>query len=800
MTRSNIHDYLMVFLIVVCIFVATVFSGWGIASTAYAESDDVQTRYEKTNVLDNLKGSVIGGKEFDINDFSHDSTGRPQIISFVEFCYSYYADKQSDYGLYVYVYNPQDTAIDINTERNKIQLTYGDKAGYSKYVLKFINYSNEPGYEGRFYKFKIKLSLAERNSILNTVKPDRRIYKVSGIELSVKNKVTEYTCAQMYTYTGFALGYGSELADSDTLSCIVDGFDKYLTLDVRSTFWRPDGTHADLHSRDTLHSVYFAVPNEIVEEYGEMTGVHATWLNAQTAPIIVTGNKKVYNAIEPYIAKHQDAGSSEKYPENKTLNYALVTDSDMTHYGHGHYGTLAYNVWTTTDTGSTKKCYERIIYELRYLFYAENGNADKYTLPSERLLGDEKNGIKGWLETYTEKFGGEKINNRYSKDLFDQVDDEFTEVNITANDSFRLTDVNTTDNWWGWLFGAGSDKIVSGTNTYDISAIQKVTLADFNAYSDKSIFSDKFFIDKADYEELREYVTEAAANKETVYLFRYYQSIYDSQEAREFKFVEDWAMSRGTFGNYEELDTNAYIAQMWIQLDFDIIDLTFTKDGVVTIIPVIMSPMDIAADAAPPVYTTGDNEGLTWWQILLAILLGILVFILLLKFAPGIVTILIKIILLPFKLIAALFKGLGTAIKPIYEKNKVKRAERREQRRMAREERKEQKRAEREQKKIEKRENKEAERERKFNEKQDRKLQNSERMRKEKARKKRDKDFIKWMNKEQRKSDKKACQLVKKEQKLRKQGVSEDEINEILTAMDEDDVPSFYYFLHGEDL
>lgn len=748
MIKTKIHDYLMVLLLVFCIFVTTVFGGWGITSTAYAESDDVQMRYERTNVLNNLKGSTIAGKEFDITDYPHDSNGKPQIISFVEFCYSYYADKQSDYGLYIYVYNPQDTAIDVNTERNKIQLTYGDKAGYGKYTLKFLNYSTETGYEGRFYKFKIILSAVERIELLKSLKPDERVYQVSGIELSVKNKVTEYPCAQKYTYKGFALGYGSELAEADSLSCTVDGFDKYLSLDVRSTFWRPDGTHADLHSRDTLHSVYFAVPNEIVSEYGEMTGVHATWLNAQTAPIIVTGNKTIYNAFEPYIAKHQDAGSSEDYPENKTLEYAVVTDSDYTYYGHGHYGTLAYNVWTEWDAGSTFPCYERIIFDLRYLFYADNGNADTYTLPSEKIVGDEKKGVKGWFETYTEKYGGELINNRYSKDLFDYIDDKFTEVNITANDQFNLSDVTTSTNWWGWIFGPGNNLVVDGTNTYDISAIQKVTVEDFNKYSSKGIFADKFYVDESDYGELRDYVIEANANKKTVYLFRYYQSVYDSQEAREFKFVESWAIARGTFGTYKELDTNAYIAQMWVQLDFDIIDLTFTKDGVVTKIPVIMSPMDIAADADHPVYTTDD--GLPWWQILIAVLLILLIFFLLLRFAPGVLVVLAKIILFPFKLIGRGFKKLGETLKPIHEKNKAKRIERRKQKRI-----------EREQAKAQERERREAEKQRKREEKRERKEKERTRKRGERGRKQQDRDFARWRRKEERK----ARRSVKKKNK-----------------------------------
>ena len=90
---------------------------------------------------------------------------------------------------------------------------------------------------------------------------------------------------------------------------------------------------------------------------------------------------------------------------------------------------------------------------------------------------------------------------------------------------------------------------------------------------------------------------------------------------------------------------------MWVQLDFDIIDLTFTKNGVDTIIPVIMSPMDIAADGTPPLIT--NKDGLTWWQILLAVLALILVIWLLFKFAPVIVLAAGKVIALPFKAIGA---------------------------------------------------------------------------------------------------------------------------------------------------
>lgn len=723
MTKPKIHDYLMTLLIVVCIVVATVVCGLGInIPTAYAESEDVQTRYEQTNVMSNLNGSTVGGKAFDVKDYPHNANVKPQIISFVEFCYSYYADNQDDYGLYVYVYNPQDVAIDTNTLRNKIQFTYGNKPSYAKYSLKFLNYSTDAGIEGRFYKFKIELSASERNDILKTLSPDERVYKVSGVELSVKNKVTEHTTAQVYTYKGFAVGYGSELAETDTLSCKVDGFDKCISLDVRSTYWRPDGTHADLHSRDSLHSVYFSVPNPIVKDYGEMTAVHAAWLNAYTNPIFVTGNKTVYDAVMKTVGQTMSGGDLDNYKDNG-LGYALLASkisngsglgSFTNHYYSLYYGYNVYEEQSKHGGANVHGC-DRLINKLCYAFYADNGNADNYVLPAEKLIDDD-----GWFNTYTDKYKGQLVNDRYSMDLFERADDEFTEVNIRSTETYKLQDKIVSGDFWEILFGDW----VKEEHEYEMQAIQKVTLSDIAAVNNKKEFCNKYYIAESDYDEFNDYVTESSAKNETVYLFRYYQSEYVCAEVFEAKryyhtkaafkscmFHSDCPLGHGY---YDAIDTNAYIAQMWVQLDFDIIDLTFTKDNVTTIIPVVMNPTDIAADADSPVYTTTDGKGLTWWQILLAVLLGILVVILLLKFAPWILMFLLKIILFPFKLIGSMFKSIGSATKPMRERRKQARAERKEQRRIEKEQAQQRKADE----KQRKRDEKDFEKWRKKNEKQ----------------------------------------------------------------------------------
>lgn len=660
MTLRNIRKTAAAWILVLLVCFGAVMGGQGNLS-AFAATD-VQTAYENTNVLDDLEGATIGGKTFDIADYPHDGNGKLQLISLAEFCYSYYADKQGDFGLYAYVYNPQDIAFDMATDRNKIQLTYGTKTSYSKYTLEFLNYSQRAGYEGRFYKFKVRLTDAQRSAILKELNENERVYSVSGIELSYKGTVTEYPCGQTYTYTGFAEGYGSELAQGDTLSCKVDGFDKYLTLDVRSTYYRPDGTNGEAYERDTLHSVYFSVPNKIIEEYGEMTAVHATWLNALTTPIFVTGNQDVYNTILPYLGQTVDGGDFTYANEDSSpVPYALIASKyiESASWNNAAYSTsyLSYNAnrkYTQSDTD---------LNALYYCFLAENGDADSYTLSAETLFGNQQEGIKGYFESYTEEHGGALINDRFSEGLFESVASSFTDVTISKDDTFELTDEVISQNLWQKFVGGGYN--VSGTNSYTVSAIKKVEDGDFKSSVSETCLA--LYIDESDFETFRECFNMAKEKDETVYLFRYYQSDYTCYEVAEYARGEgDWTILGTNFG-YEFVDSNAYLCQMWVQLDFDIIDLTFTKDDVATVIPVVMSPMDLAADGDFPVITTKND--LKWWQVLLAVIGLIFVLLLLFKFAPLIVYAVGKVIALPFK-------AIGSASKKAKERKKEKQIKR----------------------------------------------------------------------------------------------------------------------------
>jgi len=658
--RILTKKYLRTLLILVlCIVMAM--CGWGNLS-AYADTDDsVQATYENTNVLNNLKGATIGGKEFDLADYPHNSKGKPQVISFVEFCYSYYAEKQADYGLYIYVYNPQDIAFDMSSERNKIQLTYGGKPNYSKCVLEFLHYSTEAGYEGRFWKFKVKLTDEQRKAILKELDENERIYKVSGIELSYKNTVTEYACRQTYTYKGYALGYGSELAADDTLSCKVDGLDKYLTLDVHSTFFRGKGANGKKYIQDTLHSVYFSVPDKIIEEYGKMTAVHATWLNAYTAPALVTGNSSYYENFLNHIS--EDTGLPETY-DNLKFKYSFRTEEDLVNTSIGGVHFSGYHSGYNYPSKLSSKIVNHIP-ALHWLFKAENGNADEYDVPSEKILD--------YMSRYTAQHGGELVNDKYSKALFQSVDSAFTDINIQADETYSLTSEIIKQSWWEKLFGASHVEEIEEFN--DIKAIEAVDYNDIANLESVQVCK-KYYVDDTDYKEFSDFCKTSKRKNETVYLFRYKQSEYFSAEVYEGTWKEKWvlntggpAIAPGYVYSYENDDTNAFLMQQWVQLDFDIIDLTFTKDGVETVIPVIMSPMDIVADGDHPVKTNKNTPNIL--AILFGILLFVLIVIFLLKFCPAVFFVIGKAIAFPFKCIGALFKSIGNSI----AKSKIRRRE-----------------------------------------------------------------------------------------------------------------------------
>lgn len=574
------------------------------AVTASAEENTIDI--ESSDPLEDLQGSTIEGSSFNLESYYFDQSKSTQLLSIIEYEYSFKTDLKDNFALYVYVYNPKALSF-VEGNSHKIGLRVGkdESKNFKHYNLSYVSKSSATNYEGLIYKFKVDLTVEELNSIWNTNvnNANVRLYSVSEIELETTNGITEVVgCGAEYTYIGYMAGCGSSAYAQSTLACNVVKSDT-LSLNVHPTYFRPEGTNGKDFTQDTLHSVYFSVPNDFISKYGEMTAVHATWLDVVLKPMLVTGNREAYSAITSYLGKSNLSG----------LDYAyLGSGKEILQDGNYHWtGDLAYNMPSVNERYYTENEIATPLSIIYMLFATDQldvvDSADSYLLTSEALMDR--------LEKTYSKFGGEAVENKYSSLIFKTIASEYTDVNITSEDEYALTSETISQNFFEKWFGQHTVH----TSTFDgIKAIQKVTSHDIQG--NPSEVSKNLFISEADYKNFYDFCNTAMKADETVYLFRYQVSDYFSQEASLFhNNVDGLGRDRWQF-----VDSNAYFFYQTVNLGFDIIDVTFTSGESKTVIPVVMSPMDIVHDSTPPLDTKSDVEEEPWWQKIIALLLLIL--------------------------------------------------------------------------------------------------------------------------------------------------------------------------------
>ncbi len=616
-------------------------------ATISVSAEEGEITYEQTNVMDDLKNSTINGQKFSLYAYGFNAFKETKVLSFVEYCYSFQPNKQDNYGLYVYVYNPKGLQFVGEHPLNQIQMAYGLDASqsYVKYPIKFLNRSTDKNYEGLFYKYKVVLTDEQCRELLNNLNSSDRVYRVSGIELleAGKTNATEFSVATTYHFRGYAAGYGSDPNAENTL--VMDSEQgEVLNLNVRQTVYRPSGTNGkNDYTQDSLHSVYFAVPNDVIARYGGMTRVHARWLNAVLAPTLVTGNRTAYEAFLPLLGKRLEDEEDFKYCYLGAYSVLKSGDAGARFFcGYGYYDSEIIANYEAIVPG---RRYGKRVENLYSMYYAGEGtdSADRYTVSSEDILAD--------LKASKSKYGGYLVNGKYSSKMFDSFDREFTEVNIRADETYTLTDQKIDRNWWDKLWGLRGEVT---TKTFDgISAIHTVTEEDVQGNATQA--AQRLYISESDYADFYDFY-QKNKNLCTVYLFRYQVSDYISQEATLLK------ENMSIFGySIKKVDTNAYFFQQTVNLDFDIIDVTFSNGITDTVIPAVANPIDVVHDATAPVYTKSDKQP-NWFLIIAAVLLVVVLIVLIICFPqafPAILSGVGKFIAWPFKQLGKLFKKRG---------------------------------------------------------------------------------------------------------------------------------------------
>ena len=664
MTAQKIINRFAAFVLLLLVCLCAVMGGQGNLS-AFADDDTIQ--FEQTNVMDDLENSTVDGKAFNISDYAFNNSEEASVLMLVEYCYSFYANLQDNFGLYLYVWNPQGLKFDTGSSLNAVQLSYGSEADYVKYSLEFLNRSERTNYEGLFYKFKVRLSLSQREAMLEALNSSERIYHISGMELleTGESLPHEYAVNAVYTYSGYAQGYGPN-EGADTLTYTRSEGEVFVIEDddLHQTFYRPSGNvSGSFFKQDTLHTVYFSVPNELIERYGRLAVIRVQWLEAVLSPFLITGNQDVYNALQNYIGQTMGEYNEEGF------EYGILGGYEVTTSGIGELvlthrtAELAYNPWYKFLESADRQL-DRIC--LAFNSGDETDSADTYRVGGETLLDR----MKEYSRSSTDKVLG-----TYARELFSSVDEAFTVVDIPAEKEYSLTSEKISQTFWEKVFGTSH---IEYSDTFDgIEAIHPVSEQDFGASKEQTC--QNLYIDLNDYDEFSGVYEEAKRNNETVYLFRFDQSEYSAWEVTQGKWEKatQWVPNAigpgGMFQTVYKLsdsDTNGYLAEETVYLGLDLIQMEWDDGEKRVVIPIVSSPIDVVADGTPPVHTTSD-KGLSWWQILLAVLALILVIWLLLKFAPVLVFAVGKVIALPFK-------AVGAASKKVKERRREKKEKERE--------------------------------------------------------------------------------------------------------------------------
>lgn len=634
--------------------------------------EEHEVAFDSTDVLEDLESSTIDGKQFNILNYPFNENGKIQVVSFVEYCYSYRMNEADNYGLYVYVYNPAGKRLALNSPSNKIQMAVkydedGNPSDYHKFSLQYCDRVESGNYANLFYKYKVIDEKIDGETFIDRVNPLLRRYDVSSIELfsSGDNNAKDYTVGTTYLYSGFAEGYGPNINEPGTLA-VASSKIETVSLSVKHTFYRSETSSLGAGHQNQLDTVYFSVPARLIEEYGKLQRIKAEWYEYKTKEIVVTENMEFANAVRDYIGVDvfTEPNSFGLYPFNTDINYGLAIDPRSDEISIASWG---WNIGPGYFHVPTEVLY--------YLFYVENiEEYDPYASVTD-IGGVSSNELYNWILRYNKSYESGKLpikDGSISADLFEPDIDDSRKINnengvikqgysyydfdadvdLQVLTSWKDSNPSFWDNWVNFGLGAA---FTGGLDEASKTAAPILILKESDLQGTDKEIAERLLFNVNDVASLKKEFNNAVTingvddEEKVVVLFRFATSDYYSKAAQIMQ------IGQGFLWSDVIINDQAYIAQESVFLDFDIIQLTFSRDGKETVIPVASDPIDIVNDITPPADTSNENN---WLALIIAAILVLLIIFFASPVLSALANFIVWIILLPFKLIGGIIKSI----------------------------------------------------------------------------------------------------------------------------------------------
>lgn len=616
--------------VLIFIFLSISFSA--LAASEQTHDVIVPNLIERSTVMDDLKAFGIDITKYQKNIESTHC----QLLYFLEYGYDE-RGPSSDYGLYLYVYNPSGRTLNVSGLHGVgMQLrTINNDVSYdwTKLDLEVCSVSGDQGYENVFLKLKVKYT----ENFYKFLSKGKRIYELSGIELHFlgNRNPTEFGISSVFSFIGFMAYYNEARTKVSTLQSYVSDI---LTVDLKinPVSWKTKTSDKGVGYQYEMFSVYFSVPNDIIDRYGDENNRTKGLIKVKGSYYeykingIVTNSDDIYDMIYPDLGKQN----------HDNIDWGFVSEGELSNVMGAswvRFNSFCLNSPSYVAGGGSSK--------IPYLCSVFSYEQSKFSGLSVDDFKEQLYSLRDGKAYYLPKL---------DDDTLPGHDVYFVESEDDLSDKIG-TFASTTNAFVSWFRGLSD--LYDDTERYSsIKAIDVVEPTSVSVLTDKEI-SKKYYMQESEAEDFRKFVISEAGKKRTSFIMRF--------AVRDYYCDEAYVVVPGLEKNRNFGDGDFYFEKT-IFNNFDILSLTW-KDSFsrVVEIPVIASPVDNFGTVTPPIDSPGapddpnetpSPDGIDW-QFVFRIILIVVLFVVLL-FVLNKLGILKPIIKFISKLFSKVWKGI----------------------------------------------------------------------------------------------------------------------------------------------
>ena len=493
-----------------------------------------------------------------------------------------YEPYKNHYGLYFYIYNPTRLNILKDSASNQITIMsniskWGDM--HQKYQLKLVDtYGEKNESETHTDALILKFALLNYDDFVTNKPMAKRGYDISEFELMHDDNINAkaYAVAQNFIYTK-ANGYTTATIDkTETVRIEKEN--------LAFAYYRAQANESIDNFHD-LQSVFFTIPDEYEDKYGELVKVSAVWEECLSKPILIVNNSEIINDFQEVLGK--EVPVDFPYAFGYGYHHTKIKGGrfDASGYGYLDYlfnsnldlsGTSIKSDFVTTYyLYSDELYYKNLIDKIYLAYYSKDvfSDEDKEIVTREELESD--------LDKYM-----------WSDECFDSIDRTNFE-NPIEFDSVKINNFTYYRNSTFWeKFNCGSfakDKL-------DFTNLKKVNPDDLKTYRNDKFKENYLVSSDVDAQKIRlMYTNNVLLSRGDIYALYFADTPYITHKLYMFN-------AEGKI-----VDCDAMVVQPTAIRNFDFIDLTYNKNGVITIIPVVGSPQNTIPGITPnPNYAEPD--------------------------------------------------------------------------------------------------------------------------------------------------------------------------------------------------